>query len=89
METHKAKEDDIQVILFSVPGAGIEPAQPCSYWCLRPARLPIPPSGHKKCSVNRECKNSYYFFKNKNLCSRKSKLTGAQVLIIQIGRAHV
>jgi hypothetical protein len=30
---------------FSVPGAGIEPAQHCCHWCLRPARLPIPPSG--------------------------------------------
>jgi hypothetical protein len=28
-----------------VPEAGIEPAQPCGYWFLRPARLPIPPSG--------------------------------------------
>ena len=28
-----------------VPGAGIEPAQHCCHWCLRPARLPIPPSG--------------------------------------------
>ncbi len=31
----------------SVPGAGIEPAQPCGHWCLRPTRLPIPPSGLK------------------------------------------
>jgi hypothetical protein len=31
-----------------VPGAGIEPAQHCCHWCLRPARLPIPPSGQKK-----------------------------------------
>ena len=30
----------------SVPGAGVEPAQPRGHWCLRPARLPIPPSGH-------------------------------------------
>ena len=30
----------------SVPGAGIEPAQHRCHWCLRPARLPIPPSGH-------------------------------------------
>jgi hypothetical protein len=30
---------------FLVPGAGIEPAQHCCHWCLRPARLPIPPSG--------------------------------------------
>jgi hypothetical protein len=30
---------------FLVPGAGIEPAQHCYHWCLRPARLPIPPSG--------------------------------------------
>jgi hypothetical protein len=28
-----------------VPGAGIEPAQHRCHWCLRPARLPIPPSG--------------------------------------------
>ena len=28
-----------------VPGAGIEPARHCCHWCLRPARLPIPPSG--------------------------------------------
>jgi hypothetical protein len=28
-----------------VPEAGIEPAQDYSYWFLRPARLPIPPSG--------------------------------------------
>ena len=36
----------IMVLLFEiVPGAGIEPAQHCCHWCLRPARLPIPPSG--------------------------------------------
>jgi hypothetical protein len=29
-----------------VPGAGIEPARENSHWFLRPARLPIPPSGH-------------------------------------------
>jgi site-specific DNA recombinase len=28
-----------------VPRAGVEPARPCSHWCLRPTRLPIPPSG--------------------------------------------
>ena len=28
-----------------VPGAGVEPARTCVHWCLRPARLPIPPSG--------------------------------------------
>ena len=30
---------------YFVPGAGVEPAQPRGHWCLRPARLPIPPSG--------------------------------------------
>ena len=30
---------------FLVPGAGVEPAQPRGHWCLRPTRLPIPPSG--------------------------------------------
>ena len=29
-----------------VPRAGVEPARPCGHRCLRPARLPIPPSGH-------------------------------------------
>jgi site-specific DNA recombinase len=29
----------------SVPRAGVEPARPCDHRCLRPARLPIPPSG--------------------------------------------
>ena len=28
-----------------VPRAGIEPAWRLIHWCLRPARLPIPPSG--------------------------------------------
>ena len=28
-----------------VPGAGIEPARVLPHWCLRPTRLPIPPSG--------------------------------------------
>ena len=35
----------LRVYNFPVPGAGVEPAQPCGHWCLRPARLPIPPSG--------------------------------------------
>ena len=30
---------------FLVPGAGVEPARHCCHWCLRPTRLPIPPSG--------------------------------------------
>ena len=40
---------------FSVPGAGIEPAQHCCHWCLRPARLPIPPSGRVGHAVMRLC----------------------------------
>jgi hypothetical protein len=46
----------------SVPGAGIEPAQNCFYWCLRPARLPVPPSGHLNNLVDKlDCENSYFF----------------------------
>ena len=41
----KEETDEKSVSSVSVPGAGIEPAQPCGHWCLRPARLPIPPSG--------------------------------------------
>ena len=33
--------------LFLVPRAGVEPARMLLHWCLRPARLPIPPSGLK------------------------------------------
>ena len=32
-------------MLLMVPGAGIEPARVLPHWCLRPTRLPIPPSG--------------------------------------------
>ena len=31
--------------LSHVPRAGIEPARTFVHWCLRPTRLPIPPSG--------------------------------------------
>ena len=30
----------------SVPRPGVEPGWILLHWCLRPARLPIPPSGH-------------------------------------------
>ena len=33
--------------LYAVPRAGLEPARTCVHWCLRPTRLPIPPSGHR------------------------------------------
>ena len=41
----KEETNKKSVSSVSVPGAGIEPAQHCCHWCLRPARLPIPPSG--------------------------------------------
>jgi len=28
-----------------VPGTGVEPVRGLAHWCLRPARLPIPPPG--------------------------------------------
>ncbi len=34
--------------ILTVPGAGIEPAQPYDYRFLRPTRLPIPPPGQKR-----------------------------------------
>ena len=46
----KSKRDNCltikQLPLLQVPGAGVEPAHPFGHWCLRPTRLPIPPSGH-------------------------------------------
>jgi hypothetical protein len=42
----KEETNEKSVSSVSVPGAGIEPAQHRCHWCLRPARLPIPPSGH-------------------------------------------
>ena len=45
----------------SVPRVGIEPTSPWGHWCLRPARLPVPPSGHFTTFLNIphqvECKN--------------------------------
>ena len=43
----KEKSSENSEDFNSVPGAGIEPAQVLPHWCLRPARLPIPPSGHQ------------------------------------------
>ena len=46
LQKEKTEGSDVKsVSSVSVPGAGIEPAQHCCHWCLRPARLPIPPSG--------------------------------------------
>ena len=56
--------DQKSVPSVCVPGAGIEPAQHCYHWCLRPARLPIPPSGHElSCSlvVMQSCKSGKSF----------------------------
>ena len=33
------------LLLILVPRAGVEPARVLPHWCLRPTRLPIPPSG--------------------------------------------
>ena len=32
-------------LIFFVPRPGVEPGWMLLHWCLRPARLPIPPSG--------------------------------------------
>ena len=44
----------------AVPRAGVEPARVLPHWCLRPARLPIPPSGLEK-----RCKGSAIFLNDK------------------------
>ena len=56
------EETPVEVVLrgFFVPRAGVEPAQGWTYWCLRPARLPIPPSGHQ-CLTDFERKDKHYF----------------------------
>ena len=41
---NKKREKFFRISLL-VPRAGIEPAWKWIHWCLRPARLPIPPSG--------------------------------------------
>ncbi len=43
----------------SVPRPGVEPGWILLHWCLRPARLPIPPSGHLFFQMC--CKGSAYF----------------------------
>jgi hypothetical protein len=34
-----------------VPRTGLEPARRCQHWSLKPARLPIPPSGQEGMSL--------------------------------------
>lgn len=45
----KQKSSSDAEAFLLVPGAGIEPAHGCPYRCLRPTRLPIPPSRHETC----------------------------------------
>ena len=48
-----------------VPGAGVEPARHCCHWCLRPTRLPIPPSGQSPhYAADRDGKSSQIFTKS-------------------------
>ena len=48
---HILKEERLKYLnikylsLFLVPRPGVEPGWILLHWCLRPARLPIPPSG--------------------------------------------
>ena len=56
--TGELKQENLMVLLVRpacgslsintsyVPRTGVEPARPCGHWSLKPARLPIPPSGH-------------------------------------------
>ena len=53
----KEKSPDNSEDFSSVPGAGIEPAQVLPHWCLRPARLPIPPSGPQSLLIVKDCKD--------------------------------
>ena len=34
------------LVFFTIPAAGVEPARPCGHWILSPVRLPIPPCWH-------------------------------------------
>src|SRR5262249_50272277 len=36
-----------QITGVMVPRKGLEPSRPCGHWHLKPARLPIPPPGHR------------------------------------------
>ena len=47
-EYKKEKEENFLAFLFSVPGAGIEPARVLPHRFLRPTRLPIPPPGQMR-----------------------------------------
>lgn len=46
-----------------VPGIGVEPIRYCYHWCLRPARLPIPPPGRL---IKRLAKLQFVFNTSKN-----------------------
>ena len=47
----KENEESFSTFPASVPRAGIEPAQHRCHWCLRPTRLPIPPSGLNRSTI--------------------------------------
>ncbi len=72
-------EGSIKNLHLLVPGAGIEPARYCYHWCLRPARLPIPPSGRL---IIHRCRSAKLVKKsvgaNINGCKSQS-LTGSSI----------
>ena len=42
-KTEKKKTRSENLVIITIPAAGVEPARPCGHWILSPARLPIPP----------------------------------------------
>src|SRR5215207_4551199 len=59
LRTPKAPIAVLSRLLAVVPRAGVEPARCCHHWCLRPARLPIPPSGQK---LRQDAKVGFYLY---------------------------
>ena len=54
----KEKGERFSSFSNSVPRPGVEPGWILLHWCLRPARLPIPPSGHP---FEMRCKGTPFF----------------------------
>ncbi len=61
-ELNRIKKQTIKyLIICFVPGTGLEPAHPCGHWSLKPARLPIPPSGRYFWVWECKCNKFNYF----------------------------
>ena len=82
MKVHIHKTFTIYLLLLLYPDSGSN-RDGLLHWCLRPARLPIPPSGHLNANVVANVQRNSEITKN-----RRRKVNSIDILIILLKYKH-